>query len=99
MWAFFMPKTKVNRIRGRTLQAIRASHFRLHPLCVMCEAKGRITAAQELDHVKSLDHGGTNDSENYQGLCIDCHKEKSIKERGYTYKPKVTTGLDGWPVG
>lgn len=93
-----MPKNKVERIRGRTLQRIKAAHFRLHPLCAMCQAKGRITAAQELDHIKSLDQGGTNDANNYQGLCKACHSEKSIKEQGYTYKPKVTTGLDGYAI-
>ncbi|RFC31638.1 MAG: HNH endonuclease [Candidatus Nitrotoga sp. SPKER] len=95
-----MPNLKTARIRGRHLQRIRAEHFRLHPLCVLCQSKvpPRVTVAVELDHIVSLDHGGTNDPANYQGLCTDCHSDKSIKERGYKCKRKVTIGADGWPV-
>lgn len=84
------------RIRGRKLQQIRGAHLRAHPLCVMCQAKGRLTAATQLDHIKALVNGGTNDDSNYQGLCDDCHVEKTAADLGRRHRP--TIGLDGWPV-
>ncbi len=86
------------RIRGTTLQNIRREHFRQHPLCVTCEAKGQTTLGTELDHIKPLYKGGTDTPDNRQGLCEACHLEKSKTERGHRYKPRVTTGADGYPI-
>jgi 5-methylcytosine-specific restriction protein A len=63
----------------------------------MCEAKGRITPARELDHIIALVNGGTNDEDNFQGLCRPCHVEKTAADLGRIYKRPI--GLDGWPVG
>ena len=95
-----MEAMTVERIRGTTLQNIRREHFRRHPLCVGCLAKSppRTTVATELDHIKPLHQGGTDTPENRQGLCGECHLEKSVTERGHTYRPKVQVGADGWPV-
>ena len=48
-----------DRIRGRRLQRIRAQVLRDNPLCVMCKAKGRVTLATQVDHIKALVNGGT----------------------------------------
>lgn len=90
---------QVERIRGRKLQALRARHFAANPLCVMCEAKTppRITLATQLDHILALTNGGTNSDDNYQGLCDECHKDKTAKDKGHRVKRRI--GLDGWPVG
>ena len=66
-----------HRIRGRQLQEIRERHFRLNPLCVMCACQGRTAAATELDHRLALGLGGTDTDDNRQGLCSDCHAEKT----------------------
>lgn len=86
------------RITGTTLQNIRAQHFAAHPLCVMCEAKGLVTAATELDHIIALCNGGTDTTDNRQGLCSDCHEIKTAQDLGYTLRQKQTIGADGWPV-
>ena len=98
-WAFCIAKMdKVKRIRGRALQRMREAHFRHNPLCVMCLEQGRITAAVQLDHILALHLDGTETADNRQGLCADCHTEKSKLERGHTYKQKLTIGIDGWPI-
>lgn len=84
------------RVRGRKLQQRRATHFRLFPLCMACEAKGRVTIATELDHIVPLFKGGSDEPENWAGLCTECHKVKTATDMGH--KPRVTIGLDGWPV-
>lgn len=71
---------QVERIRGSRLQAIRRSYFRQHPLCVECLKQGRPTPATELDHVIPLHQGGQDVHGNRQGLCAECHAEKSAGE-------------------
>lgn len=87
----------MKRIRGTTLQNIRKAHFEKHPLCVKCLEKTLTRLATELDHIKPLHLGGTDTPDNRQGLCSDCHLEKSKAERGHSYRPKVKVGVDGWP--
>ena len=76
--------------------AIRAQTLYQYPLCVKCESKGRITAATEVDHVIPLHQGGTDDFDNLQALCHDCHAEKTATEQGKRRRQEI--GLDGWPV-
>jgi len=46
----------------------------------MCEAEGRVTAAQEVDHIIRLEIGGADDESNYQSLCVEHHKAKTKSE-------------------
>lgn len=79
---------------------IRRDHFRLFPLCVMCEAKGRVTLATILDHIVALENGGpdfdVDEGKNRQGLCEECSKVKTRVDLGQ--KPRPLIGLDGFPV-
>ena len=87
------------RTTGRALQRKRARHFRLHPLCVRCQALGRVRVATELDHIVALINGGKDDGE-VQGLCAECHKAKTAEDLGHRpYVPRPTIGLDGYPIG
>lgn len=65
---------------GRKLQAAREALFRANPLCVHCERRGLVKLATQRDHIKSLGEGGEDVPENTQGLCDDCHREKSLGE-------------------
>lgn len=87
------------RIGGRARQAIRARVLSANPLCVMCQAKGIVTIAVEVDHIIALTNGGAedrHDDSNRQGLCLSCHELKTADDLGY--KPRVTIGADGWPT-
>lgn len=79
------------RINARVLSA--------NPLCVMCQAEGRVRLATEVDHIIALTNGGAedpHDDSNRQGLCGPCHEVKTNADLGYT--PRIETGEDGWPV-
>lgn len=91
-------RAKSKRITGSRLQKIRASHFARNPLCVDClrRTPPRIRLATQLDHVVALTNGGTDTEDNRQGLCEECHDEKTRRDLGHKPKPKI--GLDGWPV-
>lgn len=78
VWA--KPATATKRITGRKLQSLRASLFQRCPLCVHCEAQGRVTLATQRDHIVSLADGGADDDSNTQALCDACHDIKSKQE-------------------
>lgn len=56
--------------------------LREEPLCRIClEADPqRITPSTIADHRIPKAQGGTDDRENYQGVCDPCHKEKTARE-------------------
>lgn len=65
-------------------------------LCKVCLAKGRITAATQVDHIKQKAKGGTDDLDNLQSICDPCHADKTYRENGRIARPVI--GLDGWPI-
>ena len=84
------------RVRGRANQMRRAFYFANKPFCVHCEQQGKTTIARELDHIIPLSKGGEDIEDNWQGLCIECHKAKTRQDNGWKEKPII--GEDGWPV-
>lgn len=65
-------------------------------LCVPCLKQGRTTAFAQVDHVIPKAQGGTDDPENLQCICADCHAFKTQGEsRGKNIAP---VGIDGWPI-
>lgn len=51
-----------------------------NPLCIACQAEGRVAAGQEVDHRIPLWAGGEDDESNYQSLCTEHHKAKTARE-------------------
>jgi 5-methylcytosine-specific restriction protein A len=49
-------------------------------LCVPCKKLGFVRKATAVDHIKNKASGGTDDLENLQSICEQCHKEKTQKE-------------------
>lgn len=70
------------RMTGRPWRRLRKRVLSEAPLCPLCEAEGRTVAAVEVDHITPLHDGGSNDRANLQGLCVDHHAEKTLRERG-----------------
>ena len=89
--AWAKPATTTKRVTGRKLQRMRAQLFTSNPLCVMCEAEGRVTPATQRDHIIPLSEGGADDSSNEQGLCAACHEVKS--------KAEAARGVRRWARG
>jgi 5-methylcytosine-specific restriction protein A len=62
-------------------QMARRSHLAAHPLCELCEAEGRVTAAIDVHHKDSfMRYDGVDrwymalDYRNLQSLCKRCHQ-------------------------
>ena len=53
-----------------------------HLFCVACQAEGRLTPANTVDHIK--DHKGDYtlfwDASNWQALCHSCHSRKTFRD-------------------
>lgn len=49
-------------------------------LCQVCLSQGRYRPAKHVDHIKNKADGGTDDDENLQAICIECHKAKTAEE-------------------
>ena len=54
--------------------------------CVLCNCKSN---KLQIDHIIPLGNGGTNDFDNLQLICIDCHKEKTKEENQTGYKASM----------
>lgn len=69
-----------DRLRGRAGQEQRARRRALHPLCERCLDRGIIRPTDEIDHIIPVAMGGPDTDDNVQGLCTDCHKDKTAGE-------------------
>lgn len=76
--------TTAQRGYGGKWQRARLGYLAKHPLCMMCEAENRVTAANVVDHI--VPHRGNMtvfwDTTNWQPLCTPCHNAKTAKEQG-----------------
>jgi 5-methylcytosine-specific restriction protein A len=72
------------------------------PLCRECLKRDRVTATTIADHIIPKAEGGTDDRENYQGLCDPCSSAKTAAEAARAQgrpapRQTVQIGADGWP--
>lgn len=63
---------------------VRRSYLSARPLCVMCQAEGRVVSATVVDHITP--HKGDPalmwNEANWQPLCKPCHDSKTAREDG-----------------
>ena len=65
---------------GGSWRKISAAFLRVNPLCELCKADGRFTAAVLVHHKVKLMDGGTHDVGNLQVLCASCHSRLHAKQ-------------------
>lgn len=68
------------RPSGGRWQKLRKFVLMEEPLCRKCTERGIVKETEEVDHIVPLANGGTNCRANLQGLCADCHEEKTLRE-------------------
>jgi len=63
-------------------RALRKRKLAAMPLCEICYAEGRMTAAVIVDHIVEIKDGGQPLAmENLQSVCKACHNKKTAQER------------------
>ncbi len=84
----------VKRTRGRRWMDMRHVVLVEEPVCAVCDRRPSV----EVDHIIPLCQGGTDARDNLQGICLECHEDKTRVDLGMKVKP-VAIGLDGYPQG
>jgi len=60
---------------------LRPNQLRNFPYCQICHEKGRLSEAEEVDHIVPIAEGGEPyDPNNLQSLCKRCHVIKTSEE-------------------
>jgi 5-methylcytosine-specific restriction protein A len=72
-----------NKRYGRSWARIRAAFLSANPLCERCKRDGRLTPAEMAHHKVRLTDGGTNDWNNLQALCQECHSRLHAERGDY----------------
>ena len=78
----------------------RDTFLKEHPLCDDCLAKGKITPATDVHHIRSpFQHGEINynlllDYDNLMALCKDCHGNLHAAQQGHISPEEVIRQLD-----
>ena len=88
--------TSETRLRGRAAQERRRRLLERNPLCVRCLEKGVTRPVDQFDHIVPLGKKGPDTEENMEGLCLEHHKEKTLRDRGIKPRPRI--GADGWTI-
>lgn len=84
------------RTRGSKWMKIRARILNRDPVCVLCIERDVTSLSVVVDHIKPLEHGGTDADDNLRGLCLDCHDVVTRAQFGY--RERKAFGADGLPV-
>ena len=90
-------QTSAQRGYGYKWQKAREGFLREHPLCVMCTAEGRVTAATVVDHV--IPHRGDQSlfwrRSNWQSLCASHHSGDKQRQESRQARLDNPRTLDG----
>lgn len=87
-------KAQADRRRGNSAargydaawRKLRLSVLKGEPLCRHCKAEGKITPAQEVDHIDG--DAWNRDRSNLRPLCKPCHSRRTAKEQAFRRQPK-----------
>lgn len=67
-------------------------------LCVPCRESGRLTPAEEVDHIIPVAKGGKDEEANLRSICVECHRKVTAQQARDAVSKKVAIGVDGWPI-
>jgi len=72
-----------NKRYGRAWKKIQGAFLSANPICVLCKEAGRLTPATTAHHKRKITEGGTNDWENLEPLCQECHSRFHAEHGDY----------------
>lgn len=95
-------RTRQQRGYGRDHERMRERVLLEEPLCRECLKRNLVVATTIADHIVPKAEGGSDDRENYQGLCSPCSSAKTAAEAARAQgrsapRQTVQIGADGWP--
>lgn len=84
---------------GAVWRRVRLQVLSGEPLCRTCKAKGRITSANEVDHIDG--NSSNNDTVNLRALCKPCHSARTARDQAFGRKGRggaISMGTHARPV-
>ena len=98
-------ETQMRELRQKAYQntawrKMRDTYLHEHPLCEDCLAKGKVTAATDVHHIRSpFRKGEVNwmmllDYNNLAALCRECHGTRHAAEQGHISPEEVLKQLE-----
>jgi 5-methylcytosine-specific restriction protein A len=93
-------KVRQKAYNNTNWRKLRDTYLKEHAVCQDCIAKGRVTPAQDVHHIKSpFKNGEVNynlllDYTNLVSLCKECHAERHNKDLGNTTVEEIIKQLD-----
>jgi 5-methylcytosine-specific restriction protein A len=77
----------------------RRQQLKRFPFCLVCAAIGIREKATEVDHIVSMNDGGSPyDPSNLRALCKQHHSQKTAQVERGKREERTITGIDGWPI-
>lgn len=95
-----MRKLRQQAYQNTTWRKLRDTFMKEHPICERCLAKGKITPATDVHHIKSaFRNGEVNyslllDDKNLMSLCKECHGDIHASQQGHVSPEDVLKQLD-----
>lgn len=95
-----MRKLRQQAYQNTTWRKLRDTFMKEHPICERCLAKGKITPATDVHHIKSpFRNGEVNyslllDDKNLMSLCRECHGDIHASQQGHVSAEDVLKQLD-----
>ncbi|MCP3681834.1 MAG: HNH endonuclease [bacterium] len=81
-WASNKGKSRHERGYGSRWDKLRLKVLkRDRYLCMVCRHDGILTKANQVDHIINKAQGGTDNSDNLQAICDNCHTKKTNVEK------------------
>jgi len=68
---------------GAAWNKIQKAFLAANPLCELCKQDGRLTPSELVHHKRKVRSAGTNDWDNLQALCSECHSRYHAQNGDY----------------
>lgn len=95
-----MRKLRAEAYNNTAWRKMRDTYLHEHPLCEDCLAKGKVTPATDIHHIKSpfkngeVSWGLLLNYENLAALCKECHGNRHAAEQGHISPEEVLKQLE-----
>ena len=95
-----MRKLRAKAYQNTTWRKMRDTYLKSHPICEDCLAKGKVTPATDVHHIRSPFKGGEInwslllDYDNLMSLCKECHGNRHAAQQGHVNPEDILRQLD-----
>ncbi len=87
----YRPKNRTKHYKKHKLKLLQKQGYK----CLHCRCNFYLDPEKAtIDHILARSNGGTNNIENLQILCRDCHDKKTVKEKSDNYSVRLNKEMN-----